>query len=132
MEGPRWTHAVHVRNYHLNIKSPHLSDTNKIVSIAEMMLHKRCCKKLYNAVKFDAHEGQVNDSTLSICFTICKMCSYLTYLSQLSKKLYPRQLSVAFWEDVCYQSFDFKIANATENSLGSCIVWNHSYIFVEW
>jgi len=32
------------------------------------MIYKRCSKIFYNAMKFDAHEGQADDLTLSICF----------------------------------------------------------------
>lgn len=56
----------------LKIKSPHLSNTNKRVAVAELMIHKSRSKKFYNAIKFDAHEGQADETTLSIF-------SYLTY-----------------------------------------------------
>lgn len=70
----------------VTIKISYLPDTNKKVSVAKLIIHKRRSKKIYNDIKFDAYEGQADDINLFIYnSTICKICSYLTYPS---KKLF--------------------------------------------
>lgn len=52
----------------IKIKSPHLSDYAKRTAVGELIVHKRRSKRFYNELKFDAHEGKKDETTLAIAF----------------------------------------------------------------